>query len=272
MKKRFSSVLFTLLALLLVAGPVLAATGDPLPGVDILVKKKPSDKKSTVHFGQPDFPGIPADFFGPGSDPFTGDVDLKGMCTVSGCSDCDNDCDGPHSHTDFTEGASPETIEIEMVPLTLRSVDPITVNVNGEPTLFDVRIVLSGDAAATETPFTGQFTMPAGTVLAPGVSTFIVDSFFDVWCSIEFFAAGTNSLVGSVLTVAVHMVLQDIDLPVTRDTEGAQPVVMGYDGTLVQPFLYRSDGGGFDLGLESVYANVVANEDASWGEVKSLFR
>ena len=72
----WSAFLLLLFCLLLPADSLLAATGDPLPGVDILVKKKPPDRKTRLSFGGPDVAELPAGFFGPGSDPFTGEVPL----------------------------------------------------------------------------------------------------------------------------------------------------------------------------------------------------
>ncbi len=91
---------------------------------------------------------IPADFFGPGSDPFDGTVALEGVPfdsfgAFSGLFPTDTIVErlqdaGP---------AFPDTIDIEMVRLELKSVDPITVTENGglDPEAWDLTVqVLEG--------------------------------------------------------------------------------------------------------------------------------
>ncbi|MFQ5589878.1 MAG: dockerin type I domain-containing protein [Phycisphaerae bacterium] len=97
---------------------------------------------TTVSFGATDTPTIPADFFGPGSDPFSGDVALHG----GGPPEANADVLVQRVRTvaPLPVGAS-DTIEIELVSLNLRSTSPITVTYGaGGPTeLWDLDIELS---------------------------------------------------------------------------------------------------------------------------------
>ncbi|MBW8041160.1 MAG: hypothetical protein FVQ85_14315 [Planctomycetes bacterium] len=83
---------------------------------------------------------IPADFFGPGSDPLTGEVKLGGG--NSSGSDTIIRRLGP---IDFPDPCSTAKVDIELVALSLVSCDPIVVTTNGgqNPTLWDVDVELS---------------------------------------------------------------------------------------------------------------------------------
>jgi hypothetical protein len=85
-------------------------------------------------------PPIPADFFGPGSDPFEGQVACNGEDPVSDATTERN-----------TQGHVPppypssDTVELELKELALVSVEPITVTYDGgmHPELWDVEVDLS---------------------------------------------------------------------------------------------------------------------------------
>ena len=87
---------------------------------------------------------LPADFFGPGSDPFTGAIQLAGQPLNPDV------CGGSLSDTvvrrkepsGLPHVGSQDVIPIELVSLNLVSVSPISVTYNGGPdfTLFDVKI------------------------------------------------------------------------------------------------------------------------------------
>jgi hypothetical protein len=85
-------------------------------------------------------PPAPADFFGPGSDPFEGQVACKGDDPVS---------DAKTERTSQGHVPPPypssDLIDIELVELSLRSVAPITVTYNGgmDPELWEVEVDLS---------------------------------------------------------------------------------------------------------------------------------
>jgi hypothetical protein len=82
---------------------------------------------------------IPADFFNPGSDPFDGNVLLRGA--VPGETDTQvnrlqaMDLSGPPPLS--------QTVPIEIVQLSLVSCQPITVQIEGQETLWDIEVRLS---------------------------------------------------------------------------------------------------------------------------------
>lgn len=109
------------------------------PGVD-LFETLPG---TSLDFGG-GLPPIPPDFFGPGSEPFTGPIQLGGNPAPS----------NPDSHDTVIQRNGPAgvpnpgdtiTIPIEMVELSLRSVQPIAVTFNnGNPdSFFDVFVSIS---------------------------------------------------------------------------------------------------------------------------------
>jgi hypothetical protein len=109
----------------------------------------PEDGQMCHTFGVDGSPAIPADFFGPGSMPFSGDICLKGEplgatqwgefgeadTLILRAEDPFDRCDLP--------GPDENTVEIEIVALNLVSVAPITVNMGGELKLWDVAVDLS---------------------------------------------------------------------------------------------------------------------------------
>jgi len=134
--------LFLLLLSLLTVSPALAATIDQAEGVDLLVVLP----GSWANFDGPY--AIPADFFGPGSDPFIGNVLLQAA---------------PLEPEPLCQGGSPDpgniivrrdpfmladppatvTVPVEIVQLKLVSSAPITVTYNGgmTPEQWDIEIV-----------------------------------------------------------------------------------------------------------------------------------
>ena len=87
---------------------------------------------------------IPADFFWPGSDPFHDLVPLEGDPTGPG--NIDTRVERLDGINPFPVGAPAQPIDIELVALSLKSVDPITVSMNGGASteLWDVYMDLSG--------------------------------------------------------------------------------------------------------------------------------
>ena len=94
---------------------------------------------------------MPADYFGPGSDPFNGTVYLEGdpfdsFGGYNGLSPTDTIVE---RQEDAGDAGFPETIDIEIVALELKSVAPITITYNGgqDPEDWDVTVsVPEGDA------------------------------------------------------------------------------------------------------------------------------
>ena len=141
----FSRACCLVVVFLLAAIVVTPAAGqDVLAGLDLL-----DTEPALTHFNFGPMP-IPADFFGPGSDPFTGTVALDGGQLVTGL--CPNDdLIGIDTIVERLSDAqlptigSSDPIPIEIVELSLVSVAPITVTYNGgqNPELWDIEVELS---------------------------------------------------------------------------------------------------------------------------------
>jgi hypothetical protein len=137
---------------------------------------------------QHDFAGspIPADFFGPGSQPFTGQVTLEGVALDPAVSETDTIIQR-HQTVSGPGGSTPLT----MTALSLKGTAPITVTyTNGNTETWDVKVGLSLFKAST-----GTMTINA--------STF--DSTLKVWPRFTF-TRGSTTLVldtgGSGLTAS----------------------------------------------------------------------
>ncbi len=142
-------ILVTLVALICIPGVVLGQ--DVLPGFDILEHQPPSD----WDFGSNP---LPADFFGPGSDPFDGVIALKGD-PLGSSPFCPGDLNLADMIVQRKDPAtlpgipSSDIIDIEIVEMSLVSVAPIIVSYNGGSTTeeWDVEITLSASVASTGT-------------------------------------------------------------------------------------------------------------------------
>ncbi len=92
-------------------------------------------------------PPIPADFFGPGSDPFEGTIVLVGVPLCSVPADALEATDTIiRRRTDSGDlDLAPQIVDVEIIALSLVSVDPITVTYNGgqNPESWDVEVYLS---------------------------------------------------------------------------------------------------------------------------------
>lgn len=142
---RQKNALYGLLAGFLLASAAVAQ--DVQPGSDLFH----TDPATTFQnfSGSP----IPADFFGPGSDPFDGIINFGGQ-PLGPSSQCPNDDLGLLGVDTIVERPAPaqlpgtpssDTIPIEIVELSLVSIQPIVVTFNGgqNPELWDVRLGLS---------------------------------------------------------------------------------------------------------------------------------
>ena len=140
-----------------------SGTGDEdcIPGelLDVWATHPFGDGMDTCHiFGIEGSPPIPADFFGPGSEPFVGEVCVEGeplVATPWGDWDvADTVIRRMAEPFDRCEVPSDEerVVEIEIAALNMRSVEPIVVMVDGIPTHWDVRVDLSDVAP----PMIGQ--------------------------------------------------------------------------------------------------------------------
>ncbi len=102
----------------------------------------PGGPNNVFDLGSSPLPAIPADFFGPGSDPFSDTLLVEGATggidTVVSRLTSTVDLDPlPYPNT--------ATIDIEIVELNLKSISPITVTFNGgqNPELWDMEVDLS---------------------------------------------------------------------------------------------------------------------------------
>lgn len=239
MTRKTWSLSLTAAMLLGLAAPLLASTGDPLPGIDVLVRKEPICPCTLIIKGAIDLPPLPPDFFGPGSDPFTGEIFMEWI-------DDDSD-DDDWIDLDYVEGATPNVYETQLEPLTLTSVEPIDV---GGGAFYDVTYTISADGLPPGEPVAGSVILLPGQTLSPGSSHLVVDSFFDIAYRIEFSEAGTGNPAGTPITGTTQLQLQDIDLPIYRRADGR--VVLGSDGSSIVPVQFASPGGGHVLVIQSV--------------------
>lgn len=128
----------------------IPGTSDVLTGHDLLVSMAPS----SWGFGA-SIPPIPADFFEPGSEPFSGNVTVQGRA-LSGPTPCGSDLgatsvvirrEGPAALP--APGAS-DTIPIEIVGLSLQSKEPIRIDFPAD-SFFDVFVEVSPSVPSTGT-------------------------------------------------------------------------------------------------------------------------
>ncbi len=243
--------------------PVAVVGGDP-PGPFVsdfvatwLVPNQP--EANSIQAGAPDVPSIPADFFGPGSDPFVGLVPFEGNPLdpgITGDASVEIRRLGDPVLPADPPGAM-GTIPIEIVALELRSIEPITVTFNGgqNPELWDLDITLSnadlpaqGILTATKThdnggTFTADFFVQPVyifTKVADPGQMLIIDTF-------------QRGLPPNHLVIAaadfVHEVSPDLDiilpLGLSEWVPGVKETVHGdINSQVARPFTALSDGGG----------------------------
>ena len=131
----YLTVISAILLLLALISP--AYSTDILPGVDLW--ETPAGGGTYTNFIAP----IPADFFGPGSDPFDGTVALEGQPPgVLGQTDMVTE---RLDTARFAECGNSAIVPVEIKALSLVSIDPITVTYNGglDPELWDAAVCLS---------------------------------------------------------------------------------------------------------------------------------
>lgn len=138
---------------------------DVLPGTDIW--STPGGGVTFQDFAEDP---IPANFFGPGSDPFDGRIEFEGQPlpdltdpVLPGTLPYDTIIErgGPAVFSGF---GSEDTVDIEIVALNLVSTDPITVSFNGGQSeeLWNVRVCLSQTAPQLPGSMTLRLTCPEG--------------------------------------------------------------------------------------------------------------
>lgn len=118
------------LAVLAVAAwlvPVGSVGAQPPPGFDLFE----TDPGSTQFLFQNPATAIPPGFFGPGSDPFAGQVNFGGVPLQTFGGQGIGDTDTIVQRLPPPPSAPPGVVPIELVGLSLQSIEPITVTYNG---------------------------------------------------------------------------------------------------------------------------------------------
>jgi hypothetical protein len=110
--------------------PVGSAAATPPPGVDLFE----TDPGTTQLTFQNPGTAIPPGFFGPGSDPFTGQVNFGGVPLETFQGKSIGDADTVVQRQPAPPGAPAGAVPIELVELSLQSVEPITVTYAGGQT------------------------------------------------------------------------------------------------------------------------------------------
>jgi hypothetical protein len=152
--------LFCLPALLsLIVGMLVAsvAFGQTIPpGTDCFATTAGS---TSVTFGSPSLPPIPADFFFPGSQPFTGTVELRGE-PLTGYS---NGVNTVVQRKTAAVMPGPATVQVELIQLHLVSRNPITVlDSGGGIHLYDMDVALNPGTPSVGTMSIWQTSPPPG--------------------------------------------------------------------------------------------------------------
>ena len=215
----------------------LAATGDPLPGIDVLVRCKggptiwkpgPRGIAPALNFGGPELSALSIDQLYPGSGPFSGTVELT------------DDLSQPLGRLEMFEGPTADTIDIELVALQLNSIDPVTIQDQfGEDAIFDVHVTISG---------TGQF------YTSSSPDRLIIDALLDVSYQIDFIHAGGAGSGGATINTASFLTSLDPIPWYDEDIWGnPTPFFPGYDGGLdLHPLEMVSSAEDFGLTMYSV--------------------
>lgn len=126
------------------------------PGVDLWQTPAHGGSVESGFTGNP----IPADFFGPGSDPFGGSINLVGQPLPTDPSDALGMTDAiveRQGRAVLPDIGSSDVVEIEIQALNLVSIEPITVTYNGgqNPETWEVSVCLSDQASQS----TGSMTI-----------------------------------------------------------------------------------------------------------------
>jgi hypothetical protein len=165
--RKFRPTMVILILLATVVGvatlqPGAGAGADPSGVVDAGYDLLETGSPTQLEFGgSSGIAPIPADFFGPGSDPFEGTVALQGdpfddfdpgTGTISGLSPTDTIIE---RQQDAGGGGFPDTIDIEIVALSLVSTAPIWVTTPPGPEMWNVRV----DVPASGAQDTGTMTI-----------------------------------------------------------------------------------------------------------------
>ena len=188
---------------LLGAGTATGAVGDVLAGDD-LFRTVPG---MGSYYDVP-FDAIPENYFGPGSEPFEGIIYLMGepiSPTPLGPTDTIVERASDASFSGNPLGA---TVDVEIVELSLVSIEPITVDFDGGLGTVDYNLSISLNPNVTfgGGPSTGQMTLYRNTLNDDGgnISSDSTDSFFDVYVELFFDKIGTGGY-GSPTAGGLHV-------------------------------------------------------------------
>ncbi|MFT5422921.1 MAG: hypothetical protein ACI89L_000690 [Phycisphaerales bacterium] len=193
--------------------PASGQIGDPVPGIDILLKRPPNPRAT---LGGTDFGSIqPGDLF-TGSTGFNGEIDVVAVSDAK---------------MDLWWFPGSGTVDFEIVALQLRSLNQIVVQDSlGVDSFFDVWITANG---------TGQMT------LSTGSDQTVIDSFFEMELRFDVqHSHGGGAGGGAIWTESVSM---DLVNPFAWGTTGmdgsASPFVPGFDGITSHAMSYASASG-----------------------------
>lgn len=216
----------------------------------------PPGTGSFVQFGGPGIPPIPADFFGPGSEPFVGQIDFLGVeidpPNLGSASTLVRRIGEPVLPTD-PPGTS-GTIPIEIVELRLRSASPIIVTENGgqNPQPWDVELDLSvnpqpqGTMTATKTHDNGG-TFDAVLPVQPRFTFTRVENPGDIRIldtGLEGFPPNQLVIPGAPFVHAVNPALDVFVQPGAMFVPGVDEVIHGDPNSQVRaPFVGDDPGG-----------------------------
>lgn len=266
--------------LLLAVMPAVAAQINIPAGVDLLVTLP----GSTVNFSGPF--EIPADFFGPGSDPFTGSVAVQGVPI-----DSDPNCQADpapaeiiikrNSPFDLSELPSSQTVEIELVQLSLRSVSPIPVSFNQgariEEWEFEIVPVLPPPAP----PELRVLDLERDQEYGGSFSTTYEYDFIIIMQRLvdpeplpreytppqpdQFGGQGPWGIPALPEAPSFRALVGELNCPPCK----ADDFYLGYDGVQAQPFWLT--GQFFNLYVVIPCTGSVAADEATWGELKKKY-
>lgn len=256
--------------------PAVARADDVQDGKDVYATVPPSEAGLETYQRFEGSFAIPADFFAPGSDPFTGQVTLEGapLMTEPGCGGDLGNADTVVRRSEtatLPDTGSVDQIPVEIVSLNLVSVEPIIVTYNGGQNgeSWNLRVNPSPTQPSVGN-MTIRHTEPTGGFF---------DVFFSVYWKFTFTRVSDQTVrtrdMGQEATVDTYSMTA---VP-WRHAPGADPVaqpscvsnfVGSYDGTKVDSEVL---GGYGKIGLRPASPSGPSPAAAlSWGGLKALFR
>jgi len=230
-------------------GSLWAHAGEPIGGINVSLEQIPGG--ISINFGNDDIPTIPADFFDPGSEPFTGTVEMR----LGGREDTSDVFEIEHGAWITLDGLPPGepvqgTLPEEKLHLEMSSKAPLEVLIGGSTYEFDVTVTVSY-LDALGNPLPGQLHIES-----LGGNTYAVDSFFDIIYEIEFNPTAASPGSQRILSFEIpqRLALQQ-DTPWRHSEPGGTSTdgfFLGTDGTNIIPYTFATPAGGLVLNLHSV--------------------